>query len=49
MKAKIFIKIQDNNNYRRARFKDYQQLIDKLIYLLYSIKLDISFVVGEFN
>lgn len=49
MKVDNFIDIQKTNNYKKTNLKTYQQLIEKLIYLLYRIRLNIAFVVDQFN
>lgn len=36
-------------NYKEANIKIYQELIGKLMYLSYSIKPDITFVVRQLN
>ena len=49
MKTRYFINIQKSGNYKKAKIKPYLQLIGKLIYLLYGIKLDISFIVKKLS
>lgn len=49
MKASSIIEINNADNYKEINNKVYQHIIEKLIYLLYSTKLDIAFVVGQLN
>lgn len=46
MKADIIIDMSKVRAYKEAEFKVYQRLIGKLIYLLYSSKPNIIFVIG---
>lgn len=36
-------------NYKEKNFKIYQKLIEKLIYLLYSTKPNITFIIKQLN
>ena len=47
MKAGCFIDMQELKDYEEAKITPYQQLISKLMYLLYNIRPDISFIVGQ--
>lgn len=38
-----------SNNYDKTDLKDYQHLIRKLIYLLYSTKSNITFAIGQLS
>lgn len=49
IKASNFIKMQRENNYKKADLKIYQRLIGKLIYLSCGTKLDIFFIVKQFS
>ena len=49
MKASKFIKIQGENNYKKAEIKEYQRPVGKLMYLLCGIKSNIAFVVSQLN
>lgn len=49
MKTSYFIKMTEYNNHRKAEIKLYQQLIGKLIYLLCSIRPDITFAIKQLN
>lgn len=48
MKIGNFIEMQDDN-YEEVNLKVYQQLIGKLIYLLFKTQLDISFIIGQIS
>lgn len=41
--------MQEENDYKKANLKTYQQLVNKLIYLSYSTRLNIAFVVGQLS
>ena len=45
MKAGYFINMQKPRDYKKAEIKPYQQLISKLIYLLYGTRPNMFFVV----
>ena len=49
MKVGYFIDMQKPKDYKKAEIKLYQQLIDKLIYLLCGIKPDIFFAVRQLS
>lgn len=49
IKTRNFIKIFKENNYKKTNIKSYQYLIEKLIYLSYSTKLNIIFVIRQLN
>lgn len=50
IKADLSIKMTDLRNYKiLVNFCTYQRLVRKLIYFLYSTKLDITFVVKQLN
>lgn len=39
----------DIKNYKKTKFRKYQCLISKLIYLAYKIRLDIAFIVAQLS
>lgn len=45
----LSIEMLEPNNYKKTNLNIYQQLIGKLIYLAYGTRLDIAFIVGQFN
>lgn len=47
IKTKSFIKMLKNNNYKKIDIKIYYCFIRKLIYLLYSIRPNIAFVIKQ--
>lgn len=49
MKARSIIKMTEPKNYEEMNLHIYQQLIDKLMYLLCGTKSDIFFVVEQFS
>lgn len=49
IKIGYFIKISKPSNYKKVDIKPYQYLIGKLIYLLYGIRPNIIFAVGQLN
>lgn len=49
IKAGSSIDIREPNAYKETDLQEYQQLIKKLIYLTYSIRLDIAFNIGQFS
>lgn len=49
MKAGLSIEISNLENYNKTNFCTYQKLVEKLIYLLHSIKSDIAYIVGQLN
>lgn len=44
-----FIDMHKADDYEEVDLKVYQQIIGKLMYLLYGIRLDIAFVVGQLS
>lgn len=44
-----FIDIHKVDNYKEANLKVYQQFIEKLMYLSYKTRPDITFIVGQLN
>lgn len=46
MKTGSSIKINKFDNYEEIELRSYQRLIDKLIYLTYSTRPDIAFIIG---
>lgn len=49
IKTSSFIKITEVNNCKRTKLLTYQQLIEKLIYLLYNMRIDILFVIERLS
>lgn len=49
MKTYLFIKMIEVDNYKKANLIVYKQPIGKLIYLVYSIRLDNLFIVGKLS
>lgn len=49
MKAGNFIEMWGEDNYKKVDLKTYQRLIDKLVYLFYSNRPDITFVIGQLS
>lgn len=49
MKADSAIKMMESKDYEEANLYIYQQVIDKLMYLAWGTKPDISFVVGQLS
>lgn len=49
MKVSYFIEISKHDNSKKAKIKPYQQLIQKLIYLLYKTRPNIAFIVGQLS
>lgn len=49
MKAGNFIYIPKADNYKKAELKTYQELIRKLMYLLYGTKPNIVFIVDQLS
>lgn len=49
IKSRLSIKMIDLEDYKKANFYTYQQLIGKLIYLAYSMRPDIAFVVEQLS
>lgn len=49
MKAGSFIEMLDSEDHEEADLHTYQRLVGKLMYLLYGIRPDISFVVGQLS
>ena len=49
MKTGLSIKIEDPEDYKETNFWTYQQLIGKLMYLVYSTRPDIVFVVRQLS
>lgn len=49
MKVGYFIKMSESSNYNKADFKSYQQVIRKLIYLLYRTRYNITFAIGQLS
>lgn len=47
MKARSFIKIFKNNNYKETNLKTYRWLTKKLMYLSYNIKANTFFVMEQ--
>lgn len=47
MKASSFIEMNELDNYDKVDLENYQRLIEKLIYLLCQMILDIAFVVRK--
>lgn len=41
--------MSEYNNYKKAKIKLYQQLIEKLIYLLYDTRPNISFAIDQLS
>lgn len=44
--ARCFIEMIKKDDYEKTNLKTYQQLADKLIYLLFGIRPNIAFVIG---
>lgn len=49
METGCFIDMQELGDYKKAEIKPYQQLIDKLIYLLCGTKPNIFFIIRQLN
>lgn len=49
MKAESFIDIQEEDDYKKADLKTKQQFVGKLMYLLYDIRLDITYMIGQLS
>lgn len=49
IKAGLSIKMTDSEDYEEVNLHIYQKLIQKFIYLLYSTRLDIAFVIGQLS
>lgn len=49
MKICTFIEIIKSDNYEEEKLCLYQHFINKLIFVIYGIKLDITFVVGQLS
>ena len=49
MKARCFIDMQKKEDYKKAKIKPYWQLIDKLMYLSYSTRPNISFTIKQLS
>lgn len=49
MKASLSIKILNLENYNKTNLCIYQKFVEKLIYLLYGIKSDIAYIVGQLS
>lgn len=49
MKTRSAIELSNTKNYKKADIKADQYIIKKLIYLLFNIKSDITFVVKQLN
>lgn len=49
MKTGLSIKMSDPKDHKKPNLYTYQRLIGKLMYLSYSIRPDISFVVGQLS
>lgn len=47
IKTGFAIKMTEPEDYKEANLRIYRQLIGKLMYLVYGIRPDISFVVGQ--
>lgn len=48
-KVGLFIEITEANDYKKANLVTYQQLIWKLMYLVFNIKLNIIFIIGKLS
>ena len=49
MKTRNFIKMLEDNNYKETDIKIYQYLIEKLIYLLFDTRLNITFALRDLS
>lgn len=49
MKTGSVIEMNNANNYKKTNIKAYQRLIEKLMYLLYGTRPNISFLVGQLS
>ena len=49
IKAGNIIEMNDTNDYEKTYINVYQRLVENLIYLSYSIKPDILFIVGQLS
>lgn len=49
MKTGSFIDMGEEDNYRKTNLKAYEQLVSKLLYLLYDTIFNIAFVVGQLS
>lgn len=49
IKTGSFIKMSELNDYNNINFQTCQQLIEKLMYLMYGIILDIAFIVNQLS
>lgn len=49
MKARSFIKMLNSNNYEETDIKAYQHLIRKLMYLSFSIRSSIAFIIRQLS
>ena len=49
IKAVYFIKMQNGDNYNKIKIKIYQKPIKRLMYLSFSTRFNIVFVISQFN